>query len=301
MMAKALFVGVGVVATLAVIWQASQAGWVMPAPAPAGSRRPSDGPATVRHRPDSVIAEGRLVTYPGAEVVIAVERSGLIASLPVGEKSVVRKGDLIVELESAELRASRDEASARIDEAEAEIRFYEREVERRRVLIARGAASDVELETNQRGLDIARARRRAAQAARRRLDVLVDKSRITSPIDGVVIARFAHPGETVEASARIVTVVDLNRVRVEAEVDEIDIGAIALGAEASIFAEGFPGRTWRGRIEEIPDAVAGRHLRPEDTSRPIDTRVLLVKIALLEPTPLKLGQRVELEILRGRR
>ena len=248
-----------------------------------------------------MIAEGRLVTYPGAEVVIATELPGTILQLPVSENAAVRKGDLIAEIQSGELRASRDEAIARIEEAEAEKGFYEKEVERRRVLIARGAASDVELDTNLRRLEVSRARHRAALATRRRYDALIAKTRITSPIDGLVIARFAHPGETVEAAARLVTVADLKRVRIEAEVDEVDIGAIALGGEAVITAEGFPGRTWRGRVEEIPGVVVGRQLRPEDTARPVDTRVLLVKIALLEPTPLKLGQRIEVEILQGSR
>jgi multidrug resistance efflux pump len=170
-------------------------------------------------------------------------------------------------------------------------------VERRRILLARRAASDVELESNQRDLDLARARARAAVAARRRYDALIDKTRITAPIDGVVIARFAHAGETVAPATRLVTIADLKRVRVEAEVDEVDFGSVALGAEAIIVAEGLPGRSWRGRVEEIPDVVVGRHLRPEDPSRPVDTRVLLVKIAVLEPTPLKLGQRIEVEII----
>ena len=238
------------------------------------------------------------MTYPGAEVVVATELAGTIVRLPVREKSTVRKGDLIAELGSDELRASRDEAVARVEEADAEARFYEREVERRRVLIARRSASDVELDTNLRGLDVSRARRRAAIAARDRFDAIIAKTRITSPIDGAVIARFADPGETLGIAAPLVTVADLRRVRVEAEVDEIDFAGIAPGAEATVSAEGFPGRTWRGRVEEIPDVVVGRQLRPEDTGRPVDTRVLLVKIALLEPTPLKLGQRVEVQIAR---
>ena len=49
-------------------------------------------------------------------------------------------------------------------------------------------------------------------------------------------------------------------------------------------------------MEEIPDAVVGRRLKPQDPGKPEDTRVLLVKIALSEPTPLKLGQRVEIRI-----
>jgi multidrug resistance efflux pump len=90
-----------------------------------------------------VRAEGRLVTYPGAEVVIATELAGLIVRLPVQEKSVVRKGDLIAELKSDELQAWRAEAHARIEEAGADIRFFEREVQRTRGLISRRAASDV--------------------------------------------------------------------------------------------------------------------------------------------------------------
>ena len=63
-----------------------------------------------------------------------------------------------------------------------------------------------------------------------------------------------------------------------------------------LFRSGFDGKQWRGTIEEIPDAVTSRRLKPLDASKPIDTRVLLVKIALNEPTPLKLGQRVEVQI-----
>jgi hypothetical protein len=53
---------------------------------------------------------------------------------------------------------------------------------------------------------------------------------------------------------------------------------------------------WRGTVEEIPDQVVPRRIRPEDPGRPTDTRILAVKIALAGPTPLKLGQRVEVEI-----
>jgi hypothetical protein len=49
-------------------------------------------------------------------------------------------------------------------------------------------------------------------------------------------------------------------------------------------------------VEEIPDTVVGRRLKPQDPGKPEDTRVLLVKIAFQEPTPLKLGQRVEIRI-----
>ena len=295
MMSKLMIAGLATVAMLATLCRVGPPGRP-PAEAGAGVVPGTDvtpSPASGR-----IVADGRLATYPGAEVVVAAEVAGKILRLLVAEGSAVRRGDLIAELSSDDLRASRDEAVARIDEAEAEMRFYEREVERRRILIARRSASDVELDANQRDLDVAKARRRAAIAVRDRLDALIARTRITAPIDGVVIERTADPGETVPVAAPLVTIADLARVRVEAEVDEIDLDGIAVGTDTEVSAEGFPGRTWRGRVEEVPHAVVGRRLRPEDAGRPVDTRVLLVKVALLESTPLKLGQRVAVRIAR---
>ena len=246
--------------------------------------------------PRRVVAEGRVVAYPGAEVIVGTEAAGLIVQLTVQEKSVVRKGDLLAELNSADLRASRDQAVAQIAEAEADVRYFEREARREEALIARRAGTLENLDVQRRGLDAARARRAAAIASRDRFEALIAKTRITAPINGVVTARHVQPGETVEVNARIVTIADLSRVRIEAEVDEYDTGRVALGAPVSIVAEGFPGAKWLGSVEEIPDTVVGRRLRPEDPGRPIDSRVLPVKIAFGEPTPLKLGQRVEVEV-----
>ena len=85
------------------------------------------------------------------------------------------------------------------------------------------------------------------------------------------------------------TIVDFSRLRVEAEVDEFDIEAVTPRAAATITAEGYPARRWRGEVEEIADVVVPRQLRPEDPGRPGDTGVLRVKIAFREPCPLKLG------------
>ena len=68
-------------------------------------------------------------------------------------------------------------------------------------------------------------------------------------------------------------------------------GAIAM---SKLQRYGLARATWRGTVEEIPDAVTTRRIKPQDTSKPIDTRVLLVKVAMAEPTPLKLAQRVEI-------
>ena len=121
--------------------------------------------------------------------------------------------------------------------------------------------------------------------------------RLGDTVTATVTARHAHPGETVEVAAKIVTIADLNRVRIEAEVDAYDSGRVALGAEVRITAEGFERAFWLVNVEEIPDSVVLRRIRPEDPGRPIDARVVPVKIALAESTPLKLRQRVEIETL----
>ncbi|HKD19272.1 MAG TPA: efflux RND transporter periplasmic adaptor subunit [Thermoanaerobaculia bacterium] len=257
------------------------------APAPAAASTASD---------HHVAAEGRLVAYPGAEVVVGTDLAGTVVILKVQEKEPVRRGQLLAELRSDDYRASLAEARARVTEADAEIRLAESELERARSLREQAVGSQEALDKAERDIETARARRTTAAATVNRLDAVLAKTRIVSPIDGVVTARWAQPGETLEAGQKIVTVADLSRTRVEAELDEFDSGRVRLGDEVKVTAEGYDRVSWRGRVEEIPDSVVGRRLKPQDPGKPEDTRVLLVKIALLEPTPLKLGQRVEVRI-----
>lgn len=251
--------------------------------------------APAKNTPAGIVAEGRLVAYPGAEVTVGSDVAGTIAQLAVNEKDHVRKGDIIAVVKADDTRAALAEARSRVGEADADIRLYELETERARNLVRENVGTRQMWEKAERDLDAARARRQSSLAEVRRLDAMLAKTVVTAPIDGVVIARFAHAGETIAIGDPIVTLADLKKTRVEAEVDEYDVARIRLGKTASIAAEGFDA-TWRGTIEEIPDSVVSRRLKPQDPSKPIDTRVLLVKIAFAEPTPLKLGQRVEVRI-----
>ncbi|HET7434547.1 MAG TPA: efflux RND transporter periplasmic adaptor subunit [Thermoanaerobaculia bacterium] len=242
-----------------------------------------------------VVAEGRVVTYPGAEVTVGSDIGGTIATLSVDEKDSVRKGDVIAVIKAADSRAALNEARSKVGEADADIRLFELEVERTERLWHEDVGSKQTWEKAQRDVEAARARRASAVAEVDRLAALVDKTVITAPIDGVVVARHVHAGETIAAGAEIITIADLKKVRVEAEVDEYDVARIHLGAPVIVKAEGFD-RAWRASIEEIPDSVVNRRLKPQDPSKPIDTRVLLVKVAFAEAAPLKLGQRVEVQI-----
>src|SRR5438094_501408 len=72
-----------------------------------------------------------------------------------------------------------------------------------------------------------------------RLEALLDKTRVIAPIDGVVVERTRHAGESVTAGEAIITIADLSRTRIEAEIDEFDSAHIVLGGRVSVTAEGF--------------------------------------------------------------
>lgn len=263
------------------------------------NQAPTAAPATLVNAGATatrVVAEGRLTTYPGAEVLVGSEVAGTIVSLPVAEKQRLRKGELVALLRADDLAAQLAEARARVVECEAEIRLAEAERDRAESLFAQKVDTASRRDKAVRDLEVSNARRTTALAAVTRLEAEIAKRRIVAPIDGVVIVRHVDSGEAIEARAGIVTIADLAQVRIEAEVDEFDAGKLVVGSAVAIAAEGYDGRRWRGTVEEIPDSVQGRRLKPQDPGKPADTRVLLVKIRLEEPTPLKLGQRVEVEI-----
>ncbi len=256
--------------------------------------------APVAKRPDGprVVAEGRVAARPGAEVTVGTEAGGTIVNLPAVEKARVRKGDLLVEFLADDQKAALLDAEAKLAEAEAEFGYQNGEFQRRSKAKTEAKQFVSELEGTRRDLAVADARRRSANAAIARCRSSLARTRVVSPIDGVVLARYVQLGETAPPGTRLVTVCDLTRLRVEAEVDEFDAGRVAPGDLATITAEGHGDSAWKGTVEEVPDQVAERTLRPDDPGRPSDTRVLLVKIAPEKPLPLKLGQQVEVEIRR---
>jgi RND family efflux transporter MFP subunit len=263
-------------------------------PAPASS---AWAPPTMAAQAEwHVAAEGRVVAYPGAEVRVGAERSGRLLRVLVQEGQVVRAGELLAEIESDEIRAALDESSARVVEGEAEMRLAELARDRRQKLVDEEILAAHDLDQATRDLDIARARILTARATVARYGAQLRKSRIVAPIAGTVTARRVDGGQTVEAGDEAFTLADLSRLRVEGEAHEADAGAVTLDASVRITAEGYPGQSWQGRVEEIPDSVTLRRLKPQDPSRPTDARILAVKVAFAEKTPLKLGTTVELRI-----
>jgi HlyD family secretion protein len=259
-----------------------------------GRGTPTAG-AAIPQAPAPLRAEGRLAAYPGADVTLGTDLGGTLVAIFAQEGQAIHKGQLLVQVDSRADEASHREALAKVKELDADIAFQEREAQRQTSLHREGVASRQALEQTRNQLDLAIARRDAARATAERLGVVLAKLGITAPFDGTLLTRLAQPGETVAAGSPLLRVARLDRVRVEAEVDEFDLSRIRLSSPVKVRAEGMAG-FWRGHVEGIPDHVIGRKLKPQDPARPSDTRILLVKVVLDQPTPLKLGQRVELEL-----
>ncbi len=258
-------------------------------------RRVDSSGATV-YTSDRITAEGRVVAYPGAEVTVGTEVLGTIINMPARENAAVRKGDLLVELRADDVKASLREAHFRLIEAEAGLRLLRARSQLDRIFPAPTGRAPQTADYRAEEQAAAVARRDSAKAMVERLEAEAVKYRITAPISGMVVSRHVDPGETITPGSPVLTIVDLSRLRIEAEVDEFDMAGIALSAKATFKAEGYSGPGWLGEIEEVPNAVGGRQTRPDDPGRPADTRVLRVKVAFREPNPLKLGQHVEVEI-----
>lgn len=280
-------IGAGLL-TATVIQARGAAGRTAGTPSPAG--------ASAAQAPRGVAAEGRVSGYPGSEVRVAAERDGRFTRVLVEEGQAVRAGQLLAELDSDELRAALAESRARVTEAEAEVRLAQVNRERRERLVREQIVAAHDLDQASRDLDIARARLETASAEVARYDAQLRKTRIVAPIAGTVIDRQVDPGEMVETGDHAFTLANLGRLRIDAEADEADAGALSLGAPVAITADGYEGLRWKGTIEEIADAVTLRKLKAQDPGRPTDTRIVAVKVAFAEPTPLKLGTTVELRI-----
>ena len=259
----------------------------------------STAPQREEAAPDSpsiILAVGHVAAYPGAEVVVGAELPGTITRVLVQEKSPVRKGDLLIEFRGDAIRASAEEAVARVAQADAELLQIEQEQARANRLPDKQQGAAETKERLKARWNTAKARRAEAVAGYRRIEAEFARTRVRSPIDGVVISRDVNPGETVNLGTPLLRIVDLTRLRIEAEVDAFDIPLRARMPRHD-HRPGLHRPVLAGTVEEIADSLIPAQFVPKTPGRATDTRVLPVRIAFQQPIPLKLGQRVEVKIV----
>jgi len=280
------FAGIGLALLAGTVMQAQPQASPESTPANASSPAPGSG----------VAAEGRVVAYPGAEVTIGADAIGRLLRVNVEEGDIVKKGQVLAEIDASDLIASRDEARARLVEAVAERQLAQLNADRQLRLFAEGVLPAHDRDAASRDVEITQARIETANASIRRLDATIAKTRLVAPIAGTLTSRIVNAGQMVDRGDPAFIVADLNRLRIEGEAHEADADRVNIGAEVEIRADGFPGESFRGRVEEIPGSVTLRRIKPQDPARPTDVRVLALKVAFEGRTPLKLGSTVDLVI-----
>jgi multidrug resistance efflux pump len=142
---------------------------------------------------------------------------------------------------------------------------------------------------------------RKADASALYYRTILDKTRIVSPINGKVIRKYLQRGEMVskEFQPYIVAVADPERARINAEVDETDVGKFAVGDPAEVSSSAYPDKVFAGTVTEVADYAGLRKITPNNPAKNRDMKIVQVKIELTQKTPLKLGMTVDVRILPG--
>jgi HlyD family secretion protein len=209
-------------------------------------------------------------------VQLGSQVSGTIQTLNADFNSTVKKGQVVARLDPSLFEARRGQSSANlqaaranVDRARAEVQDTKQKYGRAQELASGQLLPASDLETAKANYDAALAQLKANQAAESQAQANLNQAEvdlshtiITTPIDGVVISRNVDVGQTVAASfqAPILFLIanDLTKMRVNASIDEADIGRVREGQEVAFHVDAFPEREFSGKVEQVrlnPTAV----------------------------------------------
>ena len=188
-------------------------------------------------------------------VQIGSQVSGVISRLYADFNSRVHRGQLLAELDPTPFQAQveqrqADVTKARVDAANAKINY-----QRQARLAAQGLAAQADVDTTKAQYDGAVAQVQQASAALSQAQTNLNYTKISSPIDGIVVDRAYDVGQTVAASFQAPTLFqiaqDLTKMQVQADVDQSDIGRIQVGQVARFTVDSYPDQEFRGKIAQI--------------------------------------------------
>ena len=183
--------------------------------------------------------------------------AGELQGLTVREGDTVQAGQVIARIEATEYRSRLRQAQDQADAARAQIDIAQRQFDNNKALVDQGFISKTALDTSVASLNAARATHQAALAAADVARKTLDDAVLKAPIAGVVAQRLAQPGERVAIDARIVEIVDLGRMELEAAVSAGDALQVRVGQTALLRIEGSNAPV-KARVARInPSAQAG--------------------------------------------
>ncbi|MBI3221884.1 MAG: efflux RND transporter periplasmic adaptor subunit [Nitrosomonadales bacterium] len=214
----------------------------------------------------------------------------------VYEGNHVDKGQVIALLDSKDITAQLHQAEAALQRTQSERRRAEKEFNRIGRLHREKFVSQAALDNAESATGVATASVREAESNVHYVRSLLDKTRVVSPIGGTLIERYLDVGEVVIPEKPIAVIADTSQLRINAEVDETDAGRLNIGDPVEISAYAYPGKVFKGRVEEIAHYVGKREIKPNNPAVNLGLKIIQVKIALLEATPLKLGMTVDVRI-----
>lgn len=217
----------------------------------------------------TIIVTATGTIQPTTQIDVSSEMSGVVRTVNVDNNSLIKKGQVLAELDSERykaqvrsLQASVKGSRAKLAETAATLTAAELALERQLSLQAKGLAVKQELESalaaQQRAVAAIASAEADIEIANANLELKqldIDKSQITSPVDGIVLKRAIEPGQTVASSLQAPVLFtlaeDLKRMQLEANIDEADIGAVRVGQDATFTVDAFTARRFPARIETI--------------------------------------------------
>lgn len=164
--------------------------------------------------------------------------AGELLALSVREGDAVQAGQLIGRIDPAESQSRLKQAREQAEAARAQIDIAQRQYDNNRALVDQGFISRTALDTSQSNLLAAQANHRAALAAADVAGKALEDTALRSPIAGTVSQRLAQPGERVAIDAKVVEVVDLRRLELEATLSAADAAQVRIGQQALLRVEG---------------------------------------------------------------
>src|SRR3989442_9442894 len=196
--------------------------------------------------PPLLTASGYLVADRQSKITPKISGKVVKLNFDVGDK--VRKGEVLAVLESTTMQAELDEANAALDSAQ-------REYNRQAALWKQGV-------TSRALLDNAEAQLKAARARVEQVRINMTDMTVRAPFDGTIATKNTEVGEVISSvtlgqvsgtlpAGAICTIVDLNTLEVEADVNEGNIGQVHEGQPAEVTVDAFPGEKWNGVLRQI--------------------------------------------------
>jgi multidrug efflux system membrane fusion protein len=189
--------------------------------------------------------------------VVKARAAGELQGLTVREGDAVKAGQVIARVDSTEYAARVKQAQEQADSAKAQIDIAQRQWDNNSALVAQGFISKTALDTSLNNFHAAQANHKAAMASVEMARKTLDDTVLKAPISGVVAQRLAQPGERVAIEARVIEIVDLSRLELEATLSAADSVDVRVGQQASLQIEG-SNRPILAKVARIsPSAQAG--------------------------------------------